>query len=1480
MKGNRKSVTVCALLALGICGWHRASGQVTDSISLAASSISFLIDQPPVVLSRVVAPIDEAKLVPFHGNVHPMARREFDRGTVDPQLPMERMLLLLQRSPEQETALEAFMARQLDPKSPDFHHWLEPQEFGKLYGPSDADVAAVSSWLANHGFSVTKVGNGRTFVEFSGTAAMVQKAFHTEIHSYSVRGEAHIANDAEPAIPQALAPVVAGVGSLHNFFHTPLHRDGGSFRRDQKTGKWTPVNPDATVEPLFNVPVTSGTFEMVSPYDFATIYNVTPLWTAGIDGTGQTIAIAGRSDINLADVAAFRSSFGLPANVPTVIVNGKDPGVPSAADKLENTVDVEWSGAVAKGATIKFVTTASTATMDGAVASALYIIDNKVAPILSFSYGACELAEGTAGNAAFNSMWQMGAALGITEFVAAGDQGPAACDGGGTAPYGASSGLEVNGAASTPYDVAVGGTDLNWANNAPTVYWSTTNAANGSSALGYIPEVPWNSSCASLAVEQLLGFTAVGYSQEGSCEYMLKNNVDISLVNVIGGGGGTSSCTTPTSNTPISCAGGYTKPSWQAGIGVPADGKRDVPDVSLFASSGALNSAYVMCDSDTAPCTFSNATDAVAQTVGGTSVASAAMAGIMALVLQQEGGVPQGLVNPEFYLLSDYQLGGANCKQFGLYCTFNDIVSDNNIVPCVAGSPNCTLAVSSDTLGISSAYVATTGYDQTTGLGSVNVYNLLQDWHLAAAQAALVSPAPGSQLSGSTVTFAWSAGLEVTAYQLELGTTGIGSKDLFNSGGITATSVTVTGLPTSTGATLYARLWSKIAGVWQHTDYTYIAEGGVKATLGSPVPGSVLPGSTVEFVWSVGSGVTAYQLQLGTTGVGSQDLFNSGVLLLGGPTTYLVKGLPTNAGVTVYARLSSMIEGVWQYADYTYTEAPGISATLTSPSPGSVLSGSSVTFTWNAGANVTAYQLYLGTAGAGSQDIYNSGGITATSASVTGIPTNGVSLYARLFSKIAGTWQYIDYTYQEAGYTKAAMISPAPGSVLSSSVTFTWSPGAAVTAYQLYLGTTGAGSQNLYNSGGKPATSAGATSATVTGFPPNGSTVYARLWSKIAGAWQYNDYTYAETGGVKASMISPVPGSVFYTSTVTFTWGGAVNATAYQLDLGTTGVGSQDIFNSVSITATSVTVAGLPTSGTVYVRLSSMIDGAWQYFDYTYTAVAPVKAAMISPVPRTVLSGPRVTFTWSAGTGATAYLLELGTTGVGSQDVFNSGGITATSATATSIPTNSATVYARLFSKLAGAWQYTDYTYTEASGAKATMSSPVPGSLLPGSTITFSWNVGSHVTAYELQVGTTGAGSQDLFNSGSITSGPATATRLPLNGATIYVRLSSMIAGAWQYIDYTYIAAEKSAMISPAPGSVLSSSTVTFAWSAGLGVADYLLELGTTGVGSQNLFNSGGITATSATATGLPTNGTTVYARLWSKIGGVWQYTDYTYTAF
>lgn len=744
-----RNVALCALLALGASGGNFAYGQVADNSLREVSQTALTTDNFPVIPSRIVQPIDETKLVKLQGNTHPLARGEFDKGAVDPQLPMERMLLLLRRSPEQETALEEFMARQLDPASPDFHHWLDPVEFGKRYGPSDADLAAVTNWLQNLGFTVDEVTNGRTFIQFSGTAGLVQKAFNTEIHNYNVKGVQHIANNADPSIPEALSPVVAGVVSLHNFFLEPMHFNLGSFRQDSKIGKWTPENEDVITKPLFGVATSGGTFELVSPYDFATIYNVLPLWNAGIDGTGQTIAIAGRSDISLTDVATFRSAFGLPAKAPTIITNGADPGVPSEDDKIENTLDVEWSGAVAKGATVKFVTTKSTSTTDGAVVSAQYIIDNKVAPIMSFSYGNCELAIGTTGNEADNSMWQQGAAEGITEFVASGDQGSAACDGGQTAPYGAEKGLAVSGSSSTPYDVAVGGTDFSWANSTK-AYWSKTNGTNDLSALGYIPEVPWNGTCASVDVDTLIGAIGAGLDEEETCQYLLNNSVDLDLVNVTGGTGGKSACTAPTSTTVASCAGGYAKPSWQTGTGVPADGKRDVPDLSLFASSGALDTAYVICDSQIGPCTFSVASDALAQGVGGTSVASPSMAGIMALVLQQIGGTAQGLPNSVFYQLAakdNLTSCKSNTVAGGNSCIFYDVTTDNNSVPCVPGDPNCTVLHSGDTVGIlngitsSVGYDAGTGYDLATGLGSVNAYNLAHAWPVAAAPTVTLTPA-------------------------------------------------------------------------------------------------------------------------------------------------------------------------------------------------------------------------------------------------------------------------------------------------------------------------------------------------------------------------------------------------------------------------------------------------------------------------------------------------------------------------------------------------------------------------------------------------------------------------------------------------------------------------------------------------------------------------------------------------------------------
>jgi hypothetical protein len=377
-------------------------------------------------------------------------------------------------------------------------------------------------------------------------------------------------------------------------------------------------------------------------------------------------------------------------------------------------------------------------------------------------------------------------------------------------------------------------------------------------------------------------------------------------------------------------------------------------------------------------------------------------------------------------------------------------------------------------------------------------------------QASLASPAPGTIL-GSSATFSWTAGTGATMYDLFLGTTGVGSCNLYNSGHITATSATVTGLPEN-GVMVYARLWSEIGGAWQSIDYTYTESGTpVAAVLTSPTPGSTFSGSGATFTWTLGTGVTEYDLFLGTTGVGSYNLYNSGHIAT---TSASVAGLPEN-GKTIYARLWSEIDGIWQSTDYTYTESgTPVAAVLTSPTPGSTFSGSGATFTWTPGTGVTEYDLFLGTTGVGSSNLYNSGHITATSAAVTGLPENGVTVYARLWSEIGGAWQTIDYTYIESGTpVKAVLTTPAPGTALTgSSANFSWTAGGGVTMYALYLGTTGVGSSNLYNSGHITA-----TSAAVTGLPMNGATIYARLWSEINAAWQYTDYIYTE---------APLPGTL------------------------------------------------------------------------------------------------------------------------------------------------------------------------------------------------------------------------------------------------------------------------------------------------------------------------------------------------------------------
>lgn len=703
-----------------------------SALCLLASTACFA--QAPSARVRITQPVDETKLTVLHGNTYPLARAQFDRGAAPDSLPMQRMQLLLKRGPEREAALETLMAQQQDKSSPNYHKWLTPDQFGGEFGPSDQDIQTITSWLQSHGFQVDNVSKGRTLIEFSGTAAQVQEAFHTPIHSFMVNGVPHWANVNDPAIPTALTPVVAGVSSLHNFFPRRTSRSILPRATSARSSTRGLAMPQFTYTDTQN-----NTNFALGPADFATIYNVLPLWNSGIDGTGQTIAIVTDSNINLQDIQDFRSVFGLPANAPKVTVNGTDPGIQVNGDEIEALLDVEWAGAVARNANINLVVSQSTNTTFGGDLSASFIINNEnpTPPILSESFGACELAIGTTQNAVYNSMWMQAVTEGITVLVSTGDNGSASCDVtqvNGLPAGPAQFGLEVNGIASTPFNVAVGGTDFDDFSDASS-FWNSTNApGTQASAKSYIPETTWNDTCTNVVVYATI-FSFSNATTFCNDPQATTNQFGVDFTLPVAASGGKSNCTvnstTSTSTTldPTSCTGGYAKPSWQVGVTPTTDLTRDLPDVSLFGADGLISgSFYVVCERDQQGPTSTTSAACNLSTqaflgVGGTSVSAQAFAGIMALV-DQKAESAQGNANEVLYPLFAAQTGSCNTNgPPAATCIFNDVTSGTIAMPCANGSPNCTSG--GNPVGVLTGFDAGTGYDLATGLGSVNVANLV-----------------------------------------------------------------------------------------------------------------------------------------------------------------------------------------------------------------------------------------------------------------------------------------------------------------------------------------------------------------------------------------------------------------------------------------------------------------------------------------------------------------------------------------------------------------------------------------------------------------------------------------------------------------------------------------------------------------------------------------------------------------------------------
>jgi hypothetical protein len=532
--------------------------------------------------------IDESNLVTLAGNTRPEANAKNDRGPVPADFPMDHMLLQLRRSAAQERALERYIDEQSDPASPNYHHWQSAEEIGRRYGVAERDLDTITGWLKAHGFTVGKVYPNRMVIDFSGTASHVTEAFHTEIHYLSVNGQQRDANMSDPKIPAALAPVVVGVVSLNNFPALPQ------------------LQPSPNYEYSCSTP-TTDTCNAVTPADLATIYNLKPLFSGGISGQGETIAIVEPTDIyQTSEWSTFRSTFGLASAFPagsfsqTHPGNCTDPGVISG-DEEEAILDAEWSSAAAPSAAINLAACASTSSTRGELIALENLLNSdSPPPIVSNSYGVAETLQGAATNAAINTIYQTGAAAGVSIFVAAGDSAAAFAD----QPFTragdeqvASLGITVNGAASTIYNVAVGGTDFSDVYSGTTsTYWSSTNGATFGSAKSYVPEMPWNDSCASELLVNFAGFTTA-YGSSGLCNS--SDATTYSLLTVAGGSGGPSNCAkgVSTNGAANNTCKGYLKPSWQSVLGNPNDGVRDLPDVSLFAADVSLwGHSHFVCD--------------------------------------------------------------------------------------------------------------------------------------------------------------------------------------------------------------------------------------------------------------------------------------------------------------------------------------------------------------------------------------------------------------------------------------------------------------------------------------------------------------------------------------------------------------------------------------------------------------------------------------------------------------------------------------------------------------------------------------------------------------------------------------------------------------------------------------------------------------------------------------------------------------------
>jgi subtilase family serine protease len=693
-------------------------------LGLAAEFSSPSGAQPAPLITQAV---ENGQRITLVGNTRPEANPANDVGAVPDNFEMPHMLLQLKRSAAQQQQLEELAAGVSNPSSPNYGQFLTAAQLSATYGPNSQDVQIITGWLQSHGFQVNAVYSSTNLIDFSGTAGQVRTAFGTPIHQLNINGQSFVANMSDPQIPAALASAVVGPVVLHNF--------------QPKRGFTHKLTPSKTA------------YDIV-PGDLYTIYNWTPLFGLGITGKGQTIGIMSESDtphstgttLSTADWDTFRNTLNLNsppfagmATLTALHPNGCNHGVNSASDEAD--IDVEYSSAAAPDANILLVS-CDKGFPGGIITALAGTLELPTPPgVISISYNECEANLGSTTNTTINNLYLSATAMGISVYSIAGDALGYMCDGNG-ASY-STLGLSVNGFGSTWWNVAVGGTDfidsyLNRVSN----YWNpinrmTSDYLNWSSARSYIPEIPWNASCASELIASAFGF-ATTYGPNGFCNKPPGNTTFIHAF--AGTGGGTSTL--------------YPVPLWQRPFAPPGTTHRLLNDVSMFASAGVFNAindpagngvwghAFRLCNDYSPPSQVCDSNPAHWPEFDGTSFASPIWAGIQALI-NQRAGRRQGLPTPTFYLLAGLTTivhpgGGCNSSRPGgpsASCIFQDVTQGDDDAPCRGGTPNCYApggapygVLSTSTTSYQPAFRAGIGWDFPTGLGTPNVYNLVRAW--------------------------------------------------------------------------------------------------------------------------------------------------------------------------------------------------------------------------------------------------------------------------------------------------------------------------------------------------------------------------------------------------------------------------------------------------------------------------------------------------------------------------------------------------------------------------------------------------------------------------------------------------------------------------------------------------------------------------------------------------------------------------------